>query len=183
MITLEKMIYLRRVPLFAELHFRDLNHLASVVEEVAHRAGERIFTEGEPGDRLHVVVEGEVRLHQGDDDVALVGEAGYFGELSLLDGSPRSASATAKSNCLTLQLHVEDFTREMERHPEVGRAVIRELADRVRELTRRLHHHDEAGVHGAAEALGGRAADRNAPRTAPSDSHRTKSSVARLVFG
>jgi len=64
-----------------------------------YAAGEIIFAQGQPGDVMYVVKEGEVEIRLGKKVVDTIGPEGFFGEMALIDDAPRSASAVAKTNC------------------------------------------------------------------------------------
>ena len=104
MILVEKIIFLRHVSLFAEMTMEELGHLAAIAEEAVYSAGATIITEGEHGEIMYVIVDGAVRIHAGDRDLVTYERSQYFGELSIIDGEPRSASASALTDCLVLKI-------------------------------------------------------------------------------
>ena len=134
MITVEKALQLRTVPLFAQMDLRDLGGIAEQAREVVHAAGEPIVREGERGDCLFVIVEGEVRVHSGSHELRVLGESEYFGEISILDEEPRSASVTALTDCHLLRIDQEQFRELLETHLPAAMHVIRVLARRLREV-------------------------------------------------
>ena len=92
-----------------------------------------IILEGEHGTSMFLIVEGDVRVHRGDQELATLGEKDYFGEMSILDGEPRSASVTAKSDCLLLRIDQENFQGILARHFEVALSIIQTLTRRLRD--------------------------------------------------
>ncbi len=100
------------IPLFQDL---DRIHKAKLLPEftqISFRAGEVLFEEGEFGDSLYIIMQGEVRIYlqsQQNRTLALLGESEYFGEMSLLTGDPRSAAAKAETELVVLRLGKERF--------------------------------------------------------------------------
>lgn len=128
---------LRDVPLLARLPEADLKALASRGRVRSHRAGAVLFREGDPGDALYVVVEGNVRvavLSAGgvEATVALLGPGEFVGDLALLDGRPRSASAIAHRATKTLVVTRDDFRRWLSERPKASFALLESLSLRVR---------------------------------------------------
>lgn len=132
MITVQKILFLRNVPLFSGMPARELSYLAGIAEEVVYPAGQQVIRQGEPGDSMFLIVEGEVKIHSGDRQLAVLKERDHFGEMSLLDGEPRSASASAEVDCLLLRINQSDFFRILSRHIEVALSIIRTLTRRLR---------------------------------------------------
>ena len=95
-------------------------------------AGETIFSTGDPADCFYVVSKGFVLIHDGDREIETVGEAGIFGELALVDGSPRSASATAVSDTTIVPIDERRFQRCVMQTPYFAQAVMRVMAERLR---------------------------------------------------
>lgn len=129
--------YISDLPLLARLPQQDMRALASRGRMRAYPAGTTIFSEGERGDSLHVVVEGRVRITvtsgSGDEaTVAMVGPGDCFGELSLLDGRPRSASAVASTNTKTFVVTREAFTAWVNERPAAALAILETLSLRLR---------------------------------------------------
>ena len=104
---------LENVPLFAGLTRRQLGKLLVKFFEKEYRTGETIFTEGEPGKALFIVLTGKVlicrALHEGEEILATLSAGGYFGELALIDDQPRFASVRAAEPSLLLILYRSDF--------------------------------------------------------------------------
>ena len=93
-----------------------VNEVANLAEEIVYSAGDAIFREGEFGDSLLVIVDGEVRVHRGETTFTTLGQNASLGEMSLFDGEPRSASATAVTDCVVLRIGQEDFHDILKRH-------------------------------------------------------------------
>ncbi len=133
MITVEKILFLRNVPLFSSMPPEELGALAGIAEEVVYSTGQAIIEEGALGDTMYLIVEGEVDVHRGDDSLAVLKSQDYFGEMTILDGEPRSASVTALQDCLLLRINQTDFQAILRRHSNVALSIIRTLTRRLRE--------------------------------------------------
>lgn len=133
---------LRRLSLFSDLTPPELAIIDNLLHEREYQAGEVIFDEGEVGQTIHFVLEGDVTIcRQGrpdDGQLARLGAGEFFGELGLLDDSIRTAQARAATNCRLLVLSRNDFAGLMDSHLSVahniGRQLLRHLGQRLREL-------------------------------------------------
>ena len=134
MITVQKILFLRNIPLFSGMPPSELTHLADITQEVVYTAKDTIIRQGEHGDSMFLIAEGEVRIHLGDTDLAVLKAKDYFGEMSILDGEPRSASATAVTDCLLLRINQTDFYSILSHHTEVALTIIRTLTRRLRQM-------------------------------------------------
>ena len=128
---------IRDVPLLARLPEEELRALASKGHVHDYTNGTAIFHEGDPGDALHIVIEGGVRIvvasPKGEEaTVALLGPGECVGELALLDGKPRSASAIASGNTKTLVVRRDEFMRWLSERPKAAFALLETLSLRVR---------------------------------------------------
>jgi len=97
MLLIEKVMLLKGVQMFEQTSEEILTEVARLLEEVEVGAGEEIFRKGDIGDSMYIVVEGQVRVYDGDRTVNVLDEKEIFGELALLDPEPRSASVAAKA--------------------------------------------------------------------------------------
>jgi CRP/FNR family transcriptional regulator, cyclic AMP receptor protein len=144
---------LAAVPLFAALEAAALASLARVVRRRRFRRGEVIFHLGDPGDALFVVSTGAVKIalpSEGGEEaiIATLRPGDFFGELALLDGAPRSATATALEPTETLVLPREPFRALVDSEPAIRDALLVALARELRRLTvhvEELHFLDIAG--------------------------------------
>jgi CRP-like cAMP-binding protein len=132
MLTVQKVLFLRKVDLFADLTTRELGHVARIAREVVFPAGSLIFEEGAYGDALYLIVGGEVTVSRGERTLGVLGEAECFGEMAVLTGEVRSASVRATADCLVLRIERADFQEILADHFEVVLAVIRTLCRRLR---------------------------------------------------
>ena len=138
MIIVDKILFLRRVSLFSRMTTEQLARLAGAAPETVYPASSRIISEGEHGDRLFLIVDGEVLIHRGETRLATLKSEDYFGEMSIIDEEPRSASATAITDCLILHLGRQDFKDILAVNADVAWAVIRTLSQRLRDTTSNL---------------------------------------------
>lgn len=135
--------HLRRYPLFAKLSDAELLQLAERARARSFKRGETLFRKDDPGTHLYVVLDGAVKIalpgEFGQEAlVAIMRTGDFFGELSLFDGSPRSASATALEDTRAALLARDDFLSFMEAHPAAVRVVLDALAKTIRRLSDRV---------------------------------------------
>jgi CRP/FNR family transcriptional regulator/CRP/FNR family cyclic AMP-dependent transcriptional regulator len=128
---------LQEVPFFAGVRREDLIPLAAACRPRHFRRHQIIFHRDDPGDTLHIVQSGEVRIiltsPQGDEILlALMRPGDFFGELSLLDGLPRSATAVANETTETLTLARAGFLNVIEHTPQMAHQIILSLSARLR---------------------------------------------------
>ncbi|HZA19993.1 MAG TPA: cyclic nucleotide-binding domain-containing protein [Actinomycetota bacterium] len=126
---------LRHVPLFSACSNRELRAIAGVVKNVAHPKGTVIATEGDPGVGLFVIVEGEAEVTIGGKRMAILRRGDFFGEIALLDGGPRSATVTARSDLKLLGLTEWVFRGLLQEHPSIAVKTLEAMAGRLRSAT------------------------------------------------
>lgn len=134
--TVEKVLFLKSIELFSQIPGEDLAQVALIATEETREQGEEIFAEGESGDALYLVLEGKVRVHRDDKVIAELGERECFGEMAILDASPRSATVTAVDNTNLLKISREDFQEIMSEKPEIAMGIIKVLSRRLRNAIR-----------------------------------------------
>lgn len=127
---------LRRVPLFADCSKRDLQTVARAVRPIPHRAGTMIAREGDPGVGLFILVDGVADVTIGGKKRATLGPGDFFGEIALLDGGPRTASVTARTDVQLLGLTEWVFRGLMIEHPSIALKTLRQMASRLRAATK-----------------------------------------------
>ncbi|MGH1561160.1 Crp/Fnr family transcriptional regulator [Mumia sp. DW29H23] len=128
---------LRQAPLFSGLDDEAAESLGSQMSSARLRRGEVLFHEGDEGDRLYIVTDGKIKLGRSSADgrenlLAILGPGQMFGELSLFDPGPRSATATAVTDSELTSLSHDDLTKWLNDHPNVSRALLGQLASRLR---------------------------------------------------
>ena len=134
MSPMERVLELRKVPLFTELSPADLQRVAGIAEERTYALGDVIAGEGELGDELHIVLTGTVAVVRGDagtTPVARRGPGDVVGEMSILTHSPRMASLVAEGDVRTLRIGHREFESMIRERPDVALAVMRVLAERL----------------------------------------------------
>ncbi len=134
MIVVEKMLFLRHVPLFSKMETSELTHVASIAREVTFLAGARIIQEGEHGDHMYLIVDGEVVIQRGTTQLKTLHSTDFFGEMSIIDGEPRSASAIAQADCLLLRIDKDDFQELLSTYNSAAVSVARALTARLRDV-------------------------------------------------
>lgn len=131
--VLERVLVLRKSPLFHGLAGEELYPVAEVSRVKSYEAGEPVVREGDPGDALYVVAEGSFEVERGGRDVRRLGPGDVFGEMSLLDGVPRAATVVAaEGGGRALRVPREDFEALLDESPELARGVIRTLLGHLR---------------------------------------------------
>jgi signal-transduction protein with cAMP-binding, CBS, and nucleotidyltransferase domain len=128
----EKALILKTVSIFSKTPDNVLADVADLLEEVDVSENESIFKKGDPGDSLYVIVDGKVRVHDGDRILNYLGERDVFGEMALLDPEPRSATVTAVEPTRLFRLDQMPFYELMEERPEIAAGIIRVLTGRLR---------------------------------------------------
>jgi CRP-like cAMP-binding protein len=126
-----------QAPLFAALDPEGATALRASLKETVVGKGEALFNEGEPGDRMYVILEGKVKLGQTSSDgreslLGVLGPGEMFGELSLFDPGMRTSTATALTDAVVLGMGNEQLRPWLAGRPEVAAALLQALARRLR---------------------------------------------------
>jgi CRP-like cAMP-binding protein len=145
--------FLARVPLFASLGEPELQALAELCRVRRFPPGGMLFHEGDPANALFLIRSGQVKIVRdaldGEEAILhLIGPGECLGEVALLDGGTRSATAVALGRVDALRLDREEFWALLERQPAVARAAMIALAGMVRRTTDQLHHVIQLDVPG-----------------------------------
>ncbi len=143
---------LEKIPVFEGFSPRELAALGRVLHKREYLPGEVIIRQDEPGLGMYIIQSGEAAVISGRDDVQLsvLGDGDFFGEVSLLDETPRSATVVARTHCLIFGFFQSDLFGLIERDPRFGVKIVIRLAkilgDRLRKanvqvlaLTERVH--------------------------------------------
>ena len=137
--TLERVLILREIPIFAELSPEDLEQIALIAVEQLHPSGWAICREGDEGDVMFVIVSGQVQIITGtagsEKIVAERGPGDFVGETAIIDPGPRSASMITKNETRILAIEGEAFKAILRDRPEVALVLMRSLSRRLREMT------------------------------------------------
>ena len=129
--------FLHTVPLFSSLDAEELQRFSELTREKFYPKGSVILFEDDPGDSLHIVRQGRVKVVLVGEDgreviLAVLGIGEHFGELSLIDDQPRSAHVIAMEDSTLLVLRRDDFRRRVDANPAVAWAMLVELSRRLR---------------------------------------------------
>jgi CRP-like cAMP-binding protein len=131
---------LSTVDLFQSLSKRELQRLIKPSKELTFEPGDEIVAEGDEDGRFFLLLDGEARIVTGRKTLAKLGTGDYFGEISLIDGEPRSATVVASTAVRVLTLARWHFRPLLEEHPAIARKLLLEMCRRVRELDRSPDH-------------------------------------------
>jgi CRP/FNR family cyclic AMP-dependent transcriptional regulator len=134
---MEEVNLLARVPVFASLKRVYLTELTTKLTTRHYRRGETIFHKDDPGSILYIIKTGQVKITtaslEGEEVIlAILADNNFFGELSLLDGRPRSATATAMEDTQALTLHRDDFLDVIGKHAGLAADMLAALSERLR---------------------------------------------------
>ena len=133
--TSQRVELLGRVGLFSVLTSEDRDAFADCAVEVTFPKGRRIARQGEIETGFFLIASGAASVVRNGQTIARVGPGDFFGELSLLDGSPRSANVTADEETTCLALPTWEFQRLLRERPGIAAPVLKEAARRIRELS------------------------------------------------
>jgi CRP/FNR family transcriptional regulator len=130
---------LREAPLFEALSEQDARALRSGIIDVHLDRGERLFSEGDTGDKLYIILSGKIKLTKAAPDgrenlLSVHGPGEMFGELSLFDPIPRTSSATAVTNARLAAIAHDDLRTWLTTRPEVAMHLLQALAQRLRRI-------------------------------------------------
>ena len=132
---------LKQAAIFADLDEGELQRVAEVCREQKFQGAETVFKEGEPGNRLYIIAEGEVRISRnipgsGEEALAVLKKGSVFGEMAIFDRSERSTDAIANADSVLLTISRSDFELLMDFNRDIAYkvlwAVVRLLSSRLR---------------------------------------------------
>jgi CRP-like cAMP-binding protein len=124
---------LAQVPLFSACSKRDLSKISSASDEVEVKAGRSLVDEGRPGHEFFLILDGTATVRRNNRKVAQLEAGDYFGELSLLDRGPRSATVVADTPMKLLVLGQREFLAVLQEVPGLANKLLRIMAHRLRE--------------------------------------------------
>ena len=137
--NMEKITFLKESPFFAALPLEELYHIALSVQEESVPEGTTVIEQGTLGDKMYIVVAGQLEVRRFDDGggdeglrVAELGDKQVLGEMSLLDNEPRSASVISLTECRLLSLERGDLERILRRYSSIAFSMMRILSRRLR---------------------------------------------------
>lgn len=132
MLLVEKVLLLKSTDIFSGTEEQELIDIAHIMEDIELEEGVVIFDKGEVGKSMYLIYKGLVRVHDGDHEFAKLGESEIFGELSVLDAEPRSASVTTLSECGFLKLDQEPLFEVLRSNPKILTGILHTLCRRLR---------------------------------------------------
>lgn len=130
--TVEKILVLKAVSLFVGTPDEVLLEVTSILDHVEIEAGRALFAKGDIGTSMYIIVDGLVRVHDGEHTVDELGQGDFFGEMAVLDTGVRLASVTALAPTTLFRLDQDSLYELMEDRPEIARSIIRVLSARLR---------------------------------------------------
>ncbi len=151
--TVEKVLALKRISLFEHIPGEDLARIARIAEEIDFEPDETFIVEGDMGDSLYIILEGEILIHNSEGTLnkkikadenwtskfqngndSSQGADNIVGEMAILDSQPRSASVTAITHVKALKIEREDFYDILSERNEIAIGIIRILTRRLRQM-------------------------------------------------
>lgn len=143
-LTLPKIIlWLKKIEIFEQLAVNELSAVAAVTEQVTFAENEQVINEGDAGDTLYLIIEGEVvvlkRQEDGQDvELDRMGEGDSFGEMALFEDIPRSATIRSVRPSSMLMLHKQEFKEIVHEYPQIALGICKALSSRIRKLHRKM---------------------------------------------
>lgn len=128
-----KVALLETIPLFRDLSRKQLEQVARLADEIQVPAGRRLATAGESGRELFVIIEGRATVSTKRGRSLRLGRGNFFGEMSLLDGGPRSATVDADSDMRLLVVGQREFGQLLAAAPPLALKIMSSLSNRVRD--------------------------------------------------
>lgn len=135
----DKIEYLQRVPIFEGCSGRQLRALARIAEVLEEPEGKILTRAGEPGTEFFVIVDGTARAEVSAEKQVRLGPGDFFGEMSLLDGGPRSATVVAETAIRLLVIDRRNFWTLLAEVPRLTHTLLVTLSRRVRQAEQSLH--------------------------------------------
>jgi hypothetical protein len=135
---LERILLLREIPIFTDLSPEDLKLVAEIAHEEWYPQNTDIFHQGDEGNMMFVIVEGQLRVLRSmngvEQELAQRGPGEFFGEMAIIESAPRSATLCAQTDVRVLAIDGEMFKGILRERPDVSFAVLRSLSRRLREM-------------------------------------------------
>jgi len=148
--------FLANVSLFDNLSETDFDRICGIVEEIRLVAGEKLFTEGSPGDRAFIIKEGQLEVLKTSSGREVLldvpGPGSVIGEMALVQHVPRMASVRARTDCVLLTIHHDQFERLLNTSPSAARAILNTVLTRWRNTAAMLHQSERMAQLGTLTA-------------------------------
>ena len=129
-----KLGLLERVPLFGGLPQEELEQIARIVDEKDVPAGTVLTHEGRNEGYFYIIVSGRVVIERGGQTINTISDGDFLGEIALLDGGPRTATATTQTDSRLIAVTHQRFQQLLDASPRIRRAVLEEVGQRLRRL-------------------------------------------------
>lgn len=130
--------FLSKVPLFQSCTAEEIRAIADIAQESDFEAGQLIITQGTPGQAFYMILSGRVEIIRDGRSLGAYGPGDFFGEMSLLDNAPRSATIRALDPTRCLMLSSWDFKTLIEKTPSIAVKLLEVLSRRLRVADERL---------------------------------------------
>jgi CRP/FNR family cyclic AMP-dependent transcriptional regulator len=130
----DRIATLRAVPLFSSLSDKDLKAILEIAKEVSLEAGHTILEQDASAVGFHLILEGEADIEVSGRHVATFGPGDYFGEVSLIDGKPRTATVKTKTPVHTLVVPSWSFNGLLDKYPAIAKELLLMLCGRLRNV-------------------------------------------------
>ncbi len=132
---IDRLNALKTIPLLAGLPHSDLEQLSKKVNEVRHAQGSEIIKEGTSGSSVFLIIEGRCEVRRGNNLIRELKVGEFFGEISILDPAPRTATVRSVENSVLLVLEGYDFRTALKSSMQMSQRLIAVLAERLRHMT------------------------------------------------
>ena len=138
-----RILHIKNIGIFQGLPVGELAAIGMVTEEISYGAHEVVIREGERGESLYLIIEGDVSVIKGEetencDEIAALAAGDYFGEMALIEDAPRSATIRTRSQARFMVLTKQEFTRIVREHPQIALNICKALSKRIRNLHGKL---------------------------------------------
>jgi CRP-like cAMP-binding protein len=130
--TVERILFLHKIPLFEAFSVDELWQVAQALDEVEYSAGETLFEEGKPAHALYLIVSGEVTASFSGRDAARLGKESVLGDVAVLDGMPYAVTITANNDVVAIRIEREKLEDILDANPGAARGIIRILCAKLR---------------------------------------------------
>lgn len=138
MFQIEKIMFLKKVSLFSDLVSDELIAVAQIAQEESFSKGAVIFKEGDRGDKMYLIMFGEVTLMKLENgvskEIATLSNGECFGEMAILTADGRSLTAVAREPLVVLSIHQDNFRRLVEEVPSISFQIFKVLCHRLKSL-------------------------------------------------
>lgn len=143
--TIEKVIFLQNVDVFSQVPTNQLAALAAIAEEITVLKNDVVYREHDAPDALYLVLEGEIKLHREDQEIAVAGPNEAFGAWALFDDEPRVVQATALADVRLLRIDKDDFFDLLADNIEVTQSILKSIVKRLRALAESIGTDQKGG--------------------------------------